>query len=175
MAETVVYHGTFWEKAPSLEEVENSAFFDLDTGYSDSGVVYVTDSEDTATYFSKWKKSSEEDIQVILRGELLAENLLEKSVFELQQQSTIEIDGTDYEVTDREELLDAMRGKFAGFNIVGNYDGKGDDIALFSGSDFNATSAKILVDGQWTDWLDREQALQAYMKLCGFGEPAPSI
>jgi hypothetical protein len=171
MTEKRYYHGTFWLKAESHDEVEESAFFNLDSGYSDLGVVYVTNLEETAVYFSKWNTTSDA-IQVILRGALLTDKLLERSAYDLQRNSTIEIDGVGYEVGDREQLFDAMRTKFDGFNTVGNYDGRGDDIVLFDAGNFSATEARLLIDGQWTDWLDREQAVEAFTKICGL-EAAP--
>lgn len=163
----VYYHGTHWSVPDDPEQIEESAFFDLDEGYSDLAVVYVTNLEDTAVYFSRWNKTAASDIQVILKGEIAAENILNRSAHELQRDAMIEIDGIEYAAHDREELFQAMRPKYDGFCISGNYDGKGDDIALFGGHLFNASSAKLLIDGAWTDWLDRDDALETYLKASG--------
>ena len=165
---THYYHGTFWSKATNLEEAEEAAFFDLDTGYSDLGVVFVTNLIDTAHYFSHWNLTQEDDIQVVLRGELLAENILTKSVDELKTNSAVEIDGQETEVSDREGFFEVARRRYDGFNIKGNYQGGGDDIALFSGAHFNALEAKLLINGVWTDWMDRDAARERHLEICGF-------
>lgn len=164
---TDYYHGTFWSMAANIDEAENEAFFDLDTGYSDLGVVFVTNLLDTAHYFSNWNRTRNDDIQVVLRGALLTENILTKTVDELKANSAVEIDGEEFEVGDREEFFEAARRRYDGFNIQGNYQGGGDDIALFSGSLFNATEAKLLIDGTWTDWLDRDAARERHLEICG--------
>ncbi len=164
---THYYHGTFWSKVSDIEDAEDAAFFDLDTGYSDLGVVFVTNLIDTAHYFCGWNRTREDDIQVVLRGELLADNILTKTVHELKANSAVEIDGEEIEVGDREEFFEAARRRYDGFNIQGNYQGGGDDIALFSASCFNATEAKLLIDGTWTEWLDRDTARERHLEICG--------
>jgi hypothetical protein len=169
------FHGTFWSKVTDIDEAEDAAFFDLDTGYSDLDVVFVTNLIDTAHYFSNWNRTSDHDIQVVLRGELLAENLLTKSTQELQRDPMVEIDGEEFNVGDREEFFTAARRKYDGFNIQGNYAGGGDDIALFSGSHFNAMEAKFLIDGNWTEWMDRETARNFHKEICGLQEKSLAL
>lgn len=172
---THYYHGTFWSKVTDIDEAEDAAFFDLDTGYSDLDVVFVTNLIDTAHYFSNWNRTSENDIQVVLRGELLAENILTKSTYELSRNPMVEIDGEEFEVGNREEFFSAARRKYDGFSIQGNYAGGGDDIALFSGSHFNATEAKLLIDGKWTDWMDRDAARDFHMEICGLQDKSLAL
>jgi hypothetical protein len=164
---THYYHGTFWSRVTDIDEAEDAAFFDLDTGYSDLEVVFVTNLIETAHYFSGWNRTRDDDIQVVLRGDLLTENILTKGVGELAGNSFVEIDGEEFEVGNREEFFTVARRRYDAFNIQGNYQGGGDDIALFSASHFNATEAKLLIDGTWTEWLDRDAARDLHMEICG--------
>lgn len=172
---THFYHGTFWSKVAHIDEAENAAFFDLDTSYSDLSVIFVTNSIETAYYFSNWNRTSDEDIQVVLRGELLAENLLVRSTQALQRDPMVEIDGEEYDVGNREEFFEAARRKYDGFNLEGNYQGGGDDIALFSGSHFNATEVKFLVDGKWTEWMEQAAARDFHLEICGLRDKSLTL
>lgn len=165
----IVYHGTFWTMPEDGSDPHGSVFFDLDPNYSDLGVTFVTNAIETAVYFSSWHKNNQEDIQVVLRGSLTAEKLFEKSSAELTKNRWFEIEDVEYDVSDREECFQALRGKYDGFSIRGNYDGVGDDIALFKGDHFKANEAMLLIDGEWTDWMDLEDAREAFCLACGNG------
>jgi len=106
-------------------------------------------------------------IQFILRCELLAENLLVKSTVDLACNPVVEIDGEEFEVGIRGEFFAAARRKYDGFNIQGNYTGGCDDIALFSATHFNASEARLFINGEWTDWMDRAAAREFHLEICG--------
>lgn len=167
MTDFTHFHGTHWNRVTDENDAEDACFFDLDGGYSDFDVVYVTNEVETAVYFSNWNANNADDIRVILAGNLNAENILEKECTALQRNPTVTIDDVEYDVGDREEFFDCLRRRYDGFSIKGNYNGTGDDIVLFDANFFNATHAKLMIDGEWTEWLDREDATALYMKICG--------
>lgn len=167
------FHGTYWQYEQQLDQAETCTFFELDTGYSDYEVAYVSNSEEVAVYFSKRCNIFENSIPVILRGELLTSNILECLSYDLGRSGMIEVDGISYDIADRDALYEGLRAKYDGLNIKGNYDGKGDDIAIFNGNDFLVGSIKLCIDGQWTDWLDRDQAVEAFYAHFGASAPSP--
>lgn len=161
-----IFHGTFWAIPGDGDIPEDSVFYDLDPGFSDLNVVFVTNAEKTAEYFSGWHKNTARDIQVILKGTLSTDRLYEKTCDELMKNRCIEIDDVEYDISDREDTFDALRPTYDGFAIRGNYDGVGDDIALFDGNLFDAKEAKLLIDNEWTDWLDLVAAREAFYSVC---------
>ena len=102
-----------------------------------------------------------------MRCELLTENLLVKSPVDLACNPVVEIDGDEFGVGIRGEFFTAARRKCDGFNIQGNNTGGGDDIALFSAAHFNASQARLFINGEWTDWMDRVAARGFHLEMCG--------
>ncbi len=170
--EKTYFHGTFWSTPDSVNDLESAAFFELDSGYSDFNVVYITNSEDVARHFSK-SRSSWMDTPVILKGKLHTTNILERSAKSLMMNRAIQIDGETYDISDRETLFEGLRAKYDGLNITDNYDNNGDDIALFNAHDFNAEYAKLFIDGEWTDWLDHDEAVKTFGNYLGLRTHAP--
>lgn len=169
------YHGTFWVFPDPGEDPSDSVFLRLDTGLTDLEAVFVTNSLATAEYFSGRSKGKY-DVQVVLKGTLRESDLLVLSAEALQSNPWIEIDEREYHVAnDREELFEALRRSHGGISITGNYEGGGDDTAIFDGDMFEADAARLLIDGEWTDWLPLSEAAETFERFVGASIIPPRV
>jgi hypothetical protein len=165
----VGYHGTSWPVPEDPEYVEDAAFYDLDAGYSDLGVVYATNVEDDAEYFCSWKASPGATL-VVLRGDMAYSN-----PYVWQGEDEIETPDGDYlelDLDDRESMfrLVQMLGHDA-FIVPRNYPYGGDDVALFDEHLFNAEDARIKLPGQdWSEWMPVQDAVETFAEAHGADE-----
>ena len=126
---------------------DNNDIEDINVNNSDYGCVYISDDYEVALNFSQDVEKS-----VILNLSLESENNLIK--LPINDQKTVCINGTEYSlVDDREDYFKELNSLgFDGCVVENNYNGCGDDIALFDHSLLSLNSFEIKNKNKWNEY-----------------------
>ena len=164
------YHGTTWERPFAFDHssISNSMVYDnFSSSHSDLDAVYFSDNPDICNFFGAIKVSDPENqIQALVKVDLNAAR-----VYEINFKPTGSVVYGD-EVfdfpDDRPRLYEMLRED--GYQAVvtkGDYINEGksvDDIAILDDDCIRTKSVQLLINGNWTPWLEKQQATRVFEK-----------
>lgn len=146
------YHGTTL--------IDDNFISHLEIGYSDYDAIWFSWDESIAESFSSWHYTQDEGIKIIFQVELSSDNIAFLS------------DGVVEELKDfygrfdiREAIPDLVNQGFDGWKTTGSIDEMVyDDFAIFDDDLIDIKSCKLKIDGEWTEYMNVNDAEKLYME-----------